>query len=202
MKKIKRGSLIIDIAIALMFISIIIFSCYNLATTAINKRYQISQERDALIIAENIMNRVLSQGTYTIQSEPQINAQDMAKIEAINSNPNMNQSEKNKALLDIGGRLPINVQLDAPFLPSNNNYSYQVIAEHYVDPETGAKNLSMKKITVNVFYPTKVAMFKNNKSDQDKDFSKETSRDKISLEEDYRVVTLTTFKSAREYEFI
>ena len=137
-----------------------------------------------------------------IQSEPQINAQDMAKIEAINSNPNMNQSEKNKALLDIGGRLPINVQLDAPFLPSNNNYSYQVIAEHYVDPETGAKNLSMKKITINVFYPTKVAMFKNNKSDQNKDFSKETSRDKISLEEDYRVVTLTTFKSAREYEFI
>ena len=57
MKKIKRGSLIIDIAIALMFISIIIFSCYNLATTAINKRYQISQERDALIIATEFYHK-------------------------------------------------------------------------------------------------------------------------------------------------
>lgn len=196
--KLRKNNLLIDITIALLFISMVIYVCYTLATSSVNKRYQASQERDALIICENIMSRVLSQGAYYTVSEPMMDSTTISKMNNIQNNSSLSSYEKNKQLLELGARLPVDIEVDAPFLPASNKYSYQVVVEPYFDSDTGVKNVSLKKVTVNVFYPTRVVKYLN--EDIYGDSKNESSRDKSSLEEEYRVVTLTTYKSVREYE--
>lgn len=194
MKKLRKSNTIMDIIIALLFISTVLYSCYTLATSAINKRVQISAERDALMTAENIMSRVLSTGTYTLTNEPYLDQTTMEKMNNIINNTSLAQSEKNKAIISLGAVRPVDTKQDAPFLRSGSNYSYQILVDDYVE-KTGdttiSKHTSLKRITINVYYPTKVAKYlqKENSSD-----------DTTSLEEEYKVVTLTTYKSAREYE--
>ena len=194
MRKLRKSNTIIDITIALLFISTVLYFCYTLATSSINKRVQIAAERDALITAENIMSRVLSMGTYTLVNEPYLDQIVVEKINNIINDTSLSQSEKNKAVVSLGAVLPVDTKNDAPFLRNGSNYSYQVLVDDYVDKTdnaTLARHTSLKRITVNVYYPAKVAKY----------LQKETKLDDTtSLEEEYKVVTLTTYKSAREYE--
>lgn len=206
MKKIKKANTIIDIIIAVMFISTVLYFCYSLATSAINKRQQVALERDAMIIAENIMNRVLSKGVYTIESEPVISNDILNKInETLNDN-SLSSGKKNKIITELGGRLPVSSAEDLKFVQNGNNFSYQVIVDDYTtksSEDVYTKHTSLKRITVNVYYPTKVVKYLNSSSDiTDEEIASGTAykKDKASLEGEYRVVTLTTYKSAREYK--
>lgn len=206
MKKIKKANTIIDIIIAVMFISTVLYFCYSLATSAINKRQQVALERDAMIIAENIMNRVLSKGVYTIESEPVISNDILNKInETLNDN-SLSSGKKNKIITELGGRLPVSSAEDLKFVQNGNNFSYQVIVDYYTtksSEDVYTKHTSLKRITVNVYYPTKVVKYLNSSSDiTDEEIASGTAykKDKASLEGEYRVVTLTTYKSAREYK--
>ena len=206
MKKIKKANTIIDIIIAVMFISTVLYFCYSLATSAINKRQQVSLERDAMIIAENIMNRVLSKGVYTIESEPIISSDTLNKINVTLNDNTLSSGEKNKIITELGGRLPVSSAEDLKFVQNGSNFSYQVIVDNYTtesSEDVYAKHTSLKRITVNVYYPTKVVKYLNSSSDiTDEEFASGTAykKDKASLEGEYRVVTLTTYKSAREYK--
>jgi len=206
MKKIKKANTIIDIIIAVLFISTVLYFCYSLATSAINKRQQVALERDAMIVAENIMNRMLSKGVYTIESEPVISADTLNKINMTLNDNTLSSGEKNKRITELGGRLPISNAEDLRFIQNGNKFSYQVIVDNYTtEPNTGTfvKHTSLKRITVNVYYPTKVAKYLNSVSDiTNEEITSGTAykKDKVSLEEEYRVVTLTTYKSAREYK--
>lgn len=206
MKKIKKANTIIDIIIAVMFISTVLYFCYSLATSAINKRQQVSLERDAMIIAENIMNRVLSKGVYTIESEPIISSDTLNKINVTLNDNTLSSGEKNKIITELGGRLPVSSAEDLKFVQNGSNFSYQVIVDNYTtesSEDVYAKHTSLKRITVNVYYPTKVVKYLNSSSDiTDEEIASGTAykKDKASLEGEYRVVTLTTYKSAREYK--
>ena len=206
MKKIKKANTIIDIIIAVMFISTVLYFCYSLATSAINKRQQVSLERDAMIIAENIMNRVLSKGVYTIESEPIISSDTLNKINVTLNDNTLSSGEKNKISTELGGRLPVSSAEDLKFVQNGSNFSYQVIVDNYTtesSEDVYAKHTSLKRITVNVYYPTKVVKYLNSSSDiTDEEIASGTAykKDKASLEGEYRVVTLTTYKSAREYK--
>ena len=194
MRKLRKSNTIIDIIIALMFISTVLYFCYTLATSSINKRVQIAAERDALMTAENIMNRVLSTGTYTLVSEPYLDQAVLEQMNNIINNTSLSQTEKNKAIISLGAVLPVDTKNDAPFLRNGSNYSYQVLVDVYVEKtgnQTMSKHTSLKRITVNVYYPTKVAKYLKKENSVD---------DTTSLEEEYKVVTLNTYKSAREYE--
>lgn len=194
MRKLRKSNTIIDIIIALMFISTVLYFCYTLATSSINKRVQIAAERDALMTAENIMNRVLSTGTYTLVSEPYLDQAVVEQMNNIINNTSLSQTEKNKAIISLGAVLPVDTKNDAPFLRNGSNYSYQVLVDDYVEKtgnQTMSKHTSLKRITVNVYYPTKVAKYLKKENSVD---------DTTSLEEEYKVVTLNTYKSAREYE--
>lgn len=206
MKKIKKANTIIDIIVAVMFISTVLYFCYSLATSAINKRQQVALERDAMIVAENIMSRVLSKGVYAIESEPIISSNTLNKINATLNDNTLSSSEKNKIITELGGRLPVSSSEDLKFIQNGNNFSYQVIVDNYTtEPSTGAyaKHTSLKRITVNVYYPIKVAKYLNSTSDiTSEEIASGTAykKDKASLEGEYRIVTLTTYKSAREYK--
>lgn len=194
MRKLRKSNTIIDIIVALLFISTVLYFCYVLATSAINKRMQVAAERDALVAAENIMNRILSTGTYTMVNEPYLSQDVAVKMQNIIKDSSLNQSQKNKAIISLGAVLPVDTKNDAPFLKEGSNYSYQVLIDDYVEKKDGtsiSKHTSLKRITVNVYYPTKVARY-NEQTNKIEDMT--------SLEEEYRVVTLTTYKSAREYE--
>lgn len=204
MRKIKKANTIMDIIIAVMFVSVVLYFCYSLATSAINKRQQVSLEKDAMIIAENIMNRVLSQGVYTIKSEPTISNEILNKINETLNNNTLSSGEKNEIITQLGGRLPVSSAEDLKFVQGGNKFSYQVIVDDYTT-KTGdmyTRHTSLKRIIVNVYYPTKVVKYLNRDSDiTNEEISEGTAykKDKASLEEEYRVVTLTTYKSAREY---
>ena len=200
----RKANTIMDIIIALMLISTVLYFCYSLATSSINKRQQINLEREAMTIAENIMNRVLSKGIHSIESEPLISNETLNEITNILNNDGLSIGEKNALVLEKGGRLPVNRDLDAPFLPTGdtyrNKYTYQVVVENYLE-KTGtdasnnpifAKHSGLKRITVNVYFPTKVVKYLDNNSVS-------SIKDTASLEEEYRVVTLTTYKASREY---
>ena len=195
-KKVKKGNTIIDIIIAIMFISIVLLSCYSLTTSAINKRQQVKLQTQATNIAENILNRTLAKGVYHIQSEPAIDSSTLTRINNIIADSRLNVTQKNKQISELGGLLPVDSEKDAPFLNLNDTYQnkffYQLIVEDYVK-ETGVDGLgnkiylkdpSLKKITVNVFYVARVNKFEKNQS---------------SLEEEYKVVSLSTYKASREY---
>lgn len=200
----RRGNTIIDIIIALMIISTVLYFCYSLATSAINKRQQINLEREAMTIAENIMNRVLSKGIYATESEPIISDATLVQINDILSNDTLSLGEKNTKVLELGGRLPVNRDIDAPFLPPGDNYknkyTYQVIVDNYTEKTgtdaagnpTFTRHTGLKRIIVNVYFPAKVVKYLDNNSVS-------SIKDNASLEEEYRVVTLTTYKAAREY---
>ena len=211
----RKANTIIDIIIALLFISTVLYFCYSLATSSINKRQQINLEREAMNIAENIMNRVLSQGVYTIQSEPIISDSTMIEINKVLSDDSLNQSQKNAKIVELGGRLPVNREVDAPFLPPGdaykNRFSYQVIVDDYISKTgvdssgnpTYSKHTGLKRIIVNVYYPTKVVKYLNkqeNITSEEIANGTASKKDLTSLEGEYRVVTLTTYKAAREYE--
>ena len=206
MKKKKKANTIIDIIIAVMFISTVLYFCYSLATSAINKRQQVSLERDAMIIAENIMNRVLSKGVYTIESEPAVSKDILNKINETLNNNSLSSGEKNKIITELGGRLPVSSAEDLKFVQNGNSFSYQVIVDDYTTQSSEGvytKHTSLKRITVNVYYPTKVVKYLNSSSDitdEEKANGTAYKKDKASLEGEYRVVTLTTYKSAREYK--
>lgn len=211
----RKANTIIDIIIALLFVSTVLYFCYSLATSSINKRQQINLEREAMNIAENIMNRVLSQGVYTIQSEPIISDSTMIEINKVLSDDSLNQSQKNAKIVELGGRLPVNREVDAPFLPPGdaykNRFSYQVIVDDYISKTgvdssgnpTYSKHAGLKRIIVNVYYPTKVVKYLNkqeNITSEEIANGTASKKDLTSLEEEYRLVTLTTYKAAREYE--
>lgn len=211
MRIFKKSNTIIDVIIAIMFVSTVLYFCYSLATSSINKRHQISRERNAMIVAENIMNRVISQGVYTIKNEPEITAEAKRELTKILNNNTLNEAQKNEKIQELKGRLPVNRYVDASFLQPGNPYSYQVSVDDYM-AKTGVDNAgnptysrhtSLKKITVNVFYPVKVTKYLNRDSDiTNEELANNTThkKDKASLEEEYRVVTLSTYKSAREYQ--
>lgn len=200
----RRGNTIIDIIIALMIISTVLYFCYSLATSSINKRQQINLEREAMTIAENIMNRVLSKGLYSIESEPVISDATLIEINDVLSNDTLSLGEKNTQVVELGGRLPVNRDIDAPFLPPgdaySNKYSYQVLVDDYTEKtgtdESGTdifiRHTGLKRIIVNVYYPAKVVRYLDKNSVS-------SIKDTASLEEEYRVVTLTTYKASREY---
>lgn len=222
MVKHRKANVIIDIIIAILFISTVLYFCYSLATSSINKRQQINLEREAMTIAENIMNRVLSKGVYTIESEPIISDEVLDKInKKIEENYNLpadkrkTQAQLNEEIILLGGRLPVNRDIDAPFLPPGdtyrNKFSYQVIVDDYISKTgtdasgnpTYSKHAGLKRIVVNVYYPAKVVKYldrKENTSAEEIANGTASSKDLASSEEEYRVVTLTTYKAAREYE--
>ena len=213
--KSRKSDTIIDIIIAILFISGVLYFCYSLATSSINKRQQTNLEREATSIAENIINRVTSQGVYTIESEPMISESTLAEINLIMEDESLNLTQKNKRIVELGERLPVNREIDAPFLPAGDNYSnrysYQVIVDD-VKSTTGtdsngnptySKSADLKRIIVNVYYPTKVVKYLNSEDVSTEEEIKDGSaykNDLASLEEEYRVVTLTTYKASREYE--
>lgn len=200
----RRGNTIIDIIIGVMFTSVVLYFCYSLATSSINKRQQTNLERQAMCIAENIMNRLLSKGVYSLTSEPSISDATLVKIHAILIDDRINLKDKNKQIMELGGVLPVNQEIDAPFLKPNdaydNKFSYQVIVEDYKQKTgtdssgnpTYTKHTGLKRIIVNVYYPAKVTKYLNN-------VAISTKEDLASLEEEYNVVTLNTYKAAREY---
>ena len=214
MFKKRRGNTIIDVIIALMFISVVLYFCYYLATSSINKRQQVNLEREAMTIAENIMNRLLSKGVYALENEPIVDDTLLSKINTILNNDNLSLSEKNSKIIELGGRLPVNREVDAPFLPPGdayqNKYSYQVIVEDYSE-QTGvdasgnpiyANYTGLKRIIVNVYYPAKVVKYLDKQESvtaEDIKNGTASQKDLASLEEEYRVVTLTTYKASREY---
>lgn len=157
-----------------------------------------------MTIAENIMNRVLSKGIYAIESEPVISDAMTVQINNILSNDTLSLGEKNAKVLELGGRLPVNIAIDAPFLPPGDNYqnkySYQVIVDDYTEKtgtdatgkDTYTRHTGLKRITVNVYFPTKVVKYLDNNRVS-------SVKDAASLEEEYRVVTLTTYKASRQF---
>lgn len=169
MKKLRKSFIEIDILAALMFVSVVIYFAYVMSSSAINKRYQTEQKEIAVTLAENIMNRTLSRGVYSLISEP---------IEA-NTNENV--------------YLPIDSSLDAPQIPNTRGYKYRIKVENGI--VNGGTNTNLKKITVTVSYPAKVSTYKNKK---DPDYNPKDI-DKTIIVEESRYVTLTTYKASEQY---
>ena len=202
-KKFRKSSLLIDIVISVMVMGVVIYSAFTVANSSINKRLQITKEREALAIAQNIMADTLSVGFNRLVGTPQLTINQRAEISAIENNTSLSVAEKRKRLYELPYYSPVSrnmiattteiIRNDKLSVGNISNYKYHVLIDPYVD-ENGVQSTTMCKITVRVFYPIKVTKY-----DTSPDTTEEDSvKDKALKEDDYRYVELFTYKTAKQ----
>lgn len=200
--KFRKGSLLIDIVVGVMFMSMVLYSGFYLGSSSINKKMQVSRERDALTIAENIMAKSLSVGFNHLKSVPSLKKSERKALLDIENNTTMTVAEKRKALYNS----PYYTNLTTDLVPQSalNNitarqlkdYKYHVIVDQYEDTDDGVAS-TMVKVTVRVFYPIKTVKYDTSTIAAGEDPDNYIVKDRVLKEDDFRYVELFAYKTAK-----
>lgn len=200
--KFRKGSLLIDIVIGVMFMSMVLYSGFYLGSSSINKKMQVSRERDALTIAENIMAKSLSVGFNHLKSVPSLKKDERNELLAVENNTALSVSERRAALYNLKCYTALSTDL-VPQATLNNitarqlrNYKYHVIVDQYTDADDGIAT-EMVKVTVRVFYPIKTVKYDTNTIAAGEDPDAYTVKDRVLKEDDFRYVELFAYKTAK-----
>lgn len=200
--KFRKGSLLIDIVVGVMFMSMVLYSGFYLGSSSINKKMQVSRERDALTIAENIMAQSLSVGFNHLRSVPSLKKAERQELLNIENNTTLSPSEKRNALYNLKCYTNLTTNL-VPQSALNNitarqlkNYKYHVIVDQYEDRDDGVAS-TMVKVTVRVFYPIKTVKYDTSTIAPGEDPDKYTAKDRVLKEDDFRYVELFAYKTAK-----
>ena len=196
--KFRKASLLMDLVISVMVMSMVLYAGFTLSSNSITRKLEISKEREALVIAENLMAETLSKGIYTISGVPSITVQQREEIANIENNTSISKSEKRKLLYNLPYYTPVTRDL-APNVSNFSDYKYHILVDKYVD-EKGNPTNEMCKITIRVFYPIKVTKYDNSSSlssSTDSEYNDDVVRDKSLKESDYRYVELYCYKTAK-----
>ena len=114
--KLKKASLLMDLVISVMVMSMVLYAGFTLSSNSITRKLEISKEREALVIAENLMAETLSKGIYTISGVPSISVQQREEIASIENNTSISKSEKRKLLYNLPYYTPVTKHLELNLL--------------------------------------------------------------------------------------